>query len=105
MNIGLGIAVPFPRRDGVAEEIFQQWTEGAFAVVAVGEQDHAGLVTHEADHEGLCAVAVAFLKKGFAETGLCEQAPAHTVGKADLFGLRAFCRIFGGKLPFGADLD
>ena len=39
---GGSVEFPFPWSDGVAEDGFQKRAKGEFAVVAVGEEDHAG---------------------------------------------------------------
>lgn len=64
--------MPLPGRDGVAEESFEERPVCTFAIVAIGENDHAGLVALEADHKRLCAVAMAFLKESLAEFSLCQ---------------------------------
>ena len=52
------VSFPLPWGDSVAEELLEERTEGEFAVVAVGEQDHAVAGTHEADEKVFCAAAV-----------------------------------------------
>src|SRR4051794_25109584 len=44
------VAFPFPGRDRVAEDGFEQRAEGELAVVAVGQEDHAGLAARSEEH-------------------------------------------------------
>ena len=79
-----GVTFPDPGGDCVAQDLFEQGAESAFAVVAVCQEDHAGFGFCEADEIGLGAIAMAFFEECGAETGFGEQAPAGAVGQAYL---------------------
>lgn len=100
------VALPLPRRDGIAEDAFEKETESELAVVAVGEEDHAGLAALEADQVVLGAVAVAFFEKREAVGGAGEESPAGSVGETNGLRLSTFRLIGGeGELVEGADRD
>src|SRR3954453_10199349 len=77
------VAFPFPGRDRVAEDGFQQRAEGELAVVAVGQEDHAGVAALKADHVVLRAVAVPFLEECRPEAGAGQESPADAVTETD----------------------
>src|SRR4051794_19678841 len=73
------VALPLPRRHGVAEDAFEQRAEGELAVVAVRQDDHACLPLLEADHVVLCAVAMTFFEERRTEARACEKPPSRAV--------------------------
>ena len=91
------VAFPLPWGDSVAEELLEERTEGEFAVVAIGEQDHAVAGAREADEKVFCAAAVALLEEGRPEASVREETPAEAVGEPDM---RAFAAGFGAEFLY-----